>query len=132
MINNTIFGEVKVNRCSLITMWLEYQKAFDSVPHKWLIKSLEIAKVPTKIISAFKELIKKWATNIHLQGNEQLIETKLIHYLRGIFPGDSLSVLLIILCVNLLSFFSTNCQGTVLAPTVIETKTLQTYSLLTI
>ena len=90
MINKTILEEVKVNRRSLIFMWLDYQKAFDSVPHEWLIKSLELAKVPTKIINALKKVIKKWATNIHLQGNEQLTEIKLIHYLRGIFQGDSL------------------------------------------
>ena len=110
MINKTILEEVKVNRRSLITMWLDYQKAFDSVPHEWLIKSLELAKIPTKIINALKELIKKWATNIHLQGNEQLIEAKSIHYLRDIFQGDSLSVFLFILRVNPLSFLLNKLQ----------------------
>ena len=100
MINKTDFEEVKINHRSLITIWLDYQKAFDSVPHEWLIKSLELANIPTKVINALKELIKKWATNIHLQGNEQLTETKLIDYLRGIVQGDSLSVILFILCVN--------------------------------
>ena len=94
---------------ALTIMWLNYQQAFDSVPHKWLIKSLEPAKVPT--ISALKELITKWTTDIHLQGNEQLVETKLIHYLRGIFQGDSLSVLLFILCVNSLLFLLNKLQG---------------------
>ena len=79
MTNKTILEEVKINHCSLITVWLDYQKAFDCVPHEWQMKSLELAKVPIKVINALKELIKKWATNIHLQGNEQLIETKLIH-----------------------------------------------------
>ena len=31
---------------NLITIWLEYKKAFDSVPHEWLIKSLHLAKLP--------------------------------------------------------------------------------------
>ena len=61
--------------------------------------------------NALKEPIKKWATNIHLLGYEELIETKLIHYLRGILQGDSLSVLLFILCVNPLSFLLSKLQG---------------------
>ena len=76
MINKTILEEVKVNRRLLITMWLDYQKVFDSVPYEWIIKYLELAE---EIINALQELIEKWATNIHLQGNEKLIETKLIH-----------------------------------------------------
>ena len=47
-------------------MWLDYQKAFDSVLHKGLIKALELAKVWAKIVNALKKVIKKWATNIHL------------------------------------------------------------------
>ena len=77
---------------------------FDSIPHEWLIKSVKLAKVPAEIIYALKELI-------HLQGNEQLIETKLIHYFWGIFLGDSLSVLLFILCVNPLPFLLNKLQG---------------------
>ena len=53
---------------------LKFIMKFDSVPHEWLIKSVKLAKVPAKIIYALKELIKRWVTNIHLQGNEQLIK----------------------------------------------------------
>ena len=59
MTNKTILEEVKINHGSLITVWLDYQKAFYSVPHEWLMKSLELAKVPIKIINTLKELIKK-------------------------------------------------------------------------
>ena len=69
-----------------------------------------------KIIIALKELIKKWAANIHLEGNEQLIETNSIHYLQGIFPGNSVSVLLFIQWINslsvLLNKLQRDCIGT--------------------
>ena len=45
MISKAILKEVKNRCCSLIIMWLDYQKAFDSVLHKGLIKALELAKV---------------------------------------------------------------------------------------
>ena len=66
LINKTILKEVTENCCSLITMWLDYQKAFDSVLHKWLIKAVELAKVPERIIIAIKTLMKKWSTNVNI------------------------------------------------------------------
>ena len=77
-------------------MWLDYQKAFDSVLHKWLITALELAKAPKKIITAIKILIQKWSTNVNIQSGVISIESQLMKYLRGIFQGDSLSVLIFI------------------------------------
>ena len=81
MINKTIL-EVTENGRSLITMWLDYQKAFNSVPHMWLIKALELAKVPERIITAIKTLMKKWSTNVNIQSRATSIESQPIQYLR--------------------------------------------------
>ena len=40
-IANTLF--------QLNTIWLDYKKAFDSVPHEWLIYALKLAKVPPQL-----------------------------------------------------------------------------------
>ena len=45
LINKTITEEVVSNRRNLISVWLDYKKAFDSVPHSWIIKSLKLTKV---------------------------------------------------------------------------------------
>ena len=37
-----ILEEITENCHSLITMWLDYQNAFDRIPHKWLIKVGEL------------------------------------------------------------------------------------------
>ena len=92
-------------------MWLDYQKAFDSVPHKWLIKVLELAKVPERIITTIKTLMKKWSINVNIQSGAASIESQPIQYLRGIFQGDSLSVLLFILSVNPLSYLLNKLQS---------------------
>ena len=92
-------------------MWLDYQRAFDSVPHKWLIKAPELAKVPERIITAIKTLMKKLSKNVNIQSGATSIESKPIQYLRGIFQGDSLSVLLFILSVNPLSYLLNKLQG---------------------
>ena len=41
---------------NLYTVWLDYKKALDSIPHKWLLKSFEFAKVPRHMINAIKNL----------------------------------------------------------------------------
>ena len=42
--------EVKKKRRNIFTVWLDYKKAFDSVPHEWLLYALQLAKVPAQLI----------------------------------------------------------------------------------
>ena len=124
MINKTILEELTENRRSLIKMWLDYQKAFDSVPHEWLIKALELAKIPERIKTPIKTLMKKWSTNVNIQSGVTFIESQPIQYLRGMFQGDSLSILLFIFSVSSLQGY----RVIALAKMGIETKTSRTYS----
>ena len=57
-----IYEEVVSNRRNLVTVWLDYKKAFDSVPHSWILESLKLAKVPDVIIQAISQLMLKWRT----------------------------------------------------------------------
>ena len=59
LINKMLYDEVTSNRRNLVTVWLDHKKAFDSVPHSWLIRSVELAKVPEKIILAIRQLMIK-------------------------------------------------------------------------
>ena len=104
LINKSIMSEVRNKKRNLITIWLDYKKAFDSVPHEWLIKSLHLAKLPEDLIRAIEHLTSQWSTVLHLKGKEELIVSDIIYFVKGIFQGDSLSVLLFILSVNPLSF----------------------------
>ena len=55
--------------------------------------------------------MKKWSTNVNIQSGATSIESQPIQYLRGIFQGDSLSVLLFILSVNPLSYLLNKLHG---------------------
>ena len=90
LINKMIQEQVIANRKNLVTVWLDYQKAFDSILHSWLIRSLELAKVPKVIINAIKKLMLKWRTKVFLHGENTSVETDLINYRRGILQGDTL------------------------------------------
>ena len=111
MINKAIMTEVRKTRHNLFIIWLDYKKAFDFVPHEWLIYALKLAKVPPQLVSSIKHLLTQWCTVVHLDGENESITTDIIHFLKGIFQGDSLSVLLFILTVNRLSFLLRNLKG---------------------
>ena len=100
LINKMIQEQVIANRKNLVTVWLDYQKAFDSISHSWLIRSLELAKVPEVIINAIRKLMLKWKTKVFLHGENTSAEMDFINYLRGILEGDTLSLISFILSVN--------------------------------
>lgn len=44
--------------------WVDYRKAFDSVPHSWLLEVLKMHGVNDKIIKLLKHLMKSWRTSL--------------------------------------------------------------------
>ena len=81
MINKMILDEVIKHKRSVVMAWLDYQKAFDSVPHEWLLTALKLAKVTPPVISAIETLMLKWLTNRHLTSHEGDIQSNTIHYI---------------------------------------------------
>ena len=110
-INKMVYDEVIRNRRNLVTVWLDCKKAFDSVPHSSIIKSLKLAKIPDEILEVIKMLMCKWRVKIHLYGETDSIETSEIKYYKGIIQGDMLSLILFILSVNQLSFILHKEEG---------------------
>jgi hypothetical protein len=83
----------------LSTAWIDYQKAFDRVPHSWIIKSLELIGINNKIISFTKKIMTYWKTWMCLHAENKLIETEDIKIQCGTFQADSLSPLLFCICL---------------------------------
>ena len=69
LINKSILNDARKHHQNLITVWLDYRKAFDSVPHTWLIQALKLAKVLQKVVNAIETLMNRWYTilTIHKQ-----------------------------------------------------------------
>ena len=84
-------------------MWIDYQKAYDSVPHSWVTEILEIYKIDVVTRGFIAALIPLWRTRIRLQHKNGVIETEEIFFLQGIFQGDSLSPLIFCLALVPLS-----------------------------
>jgi hypothetical protein len=80
--------------------WIDKQKAFDSVPHSWVEKSIELVGVNSKIVRLCKLSMEKWSTSLFLKTKQKVMQSQPIQIRRGIFQY-SLSPLLF--CIALIS-----------------------------
>ena len=103
MINNAILENCKKRKKNSSTAWIDYKKAFDSVPHSWILKCLKMYKIHPVLITSTKESMSQLKTNMTLVHNEGVLETGSIKIKRGIFQGDSLSPLLFTMSLNPIS-----------------------------
>ncbi|KAL0839729.1 hypothetical protein ABMA28_016372 [Loxostege sticticalis] len=93
--------QAHTNKQNIHSMYIDYQKAFDSVPHSWLLSVLEIYKIHPVIISFLKNTMVNWQTVLSIKN--AALTTDPIKIQRGIFQGDSLSPLWFCLALNPLS-----------------------------
>ena len=103
MINNAILENCKNRKKNLSTAWIDYKKAFDSVPHSWILKCLQMYKNHPVLITSIEESMIQWKTNTTLVHKEGVLETGPIRIKRGICQGDSLSPSLFTMSLNPLS-----------------------------
>ena len=94
MISKAIYEDCRRRNKNLRIVWIDYRKAFDSVPHSWVEKSIELVGVNSKIVRFCKLSMEKWNTMLILKTKQEVMQSQPIQLRRGIFQGDSLSPLL--------------------------------------
>ena len=87
-----ILRNAKRRKTNLHVAWIDYKKAFDSLPHSWITKSLEMLGVSSNIRQFLKTAMSSWNTLLTVNG--QILGQ--VNIRRGIFQGDSLSPLLFV------------------------------------
>ena len=103
LINNSILEDCKRRARNLSMAWVDYKKAYDSVPHSWIIRCLDMYKINPAIKEFLKSQMQKWTMNIKLKHTEGEIHLPDVKVKRGIFQGDSLSPLLFCIAIDPLS-----------------------------
>ncbi|XP_059054545.1 uncharacterized protein LOC131848640 [Achroia grisella] len=94
---------VKRNRRNFSAAWIDYKKAFDSVPHSWLRRILELYKIDGTVRVFLETCMGQWTTILSIQGERLTDTADRIEIKRGIFQGDCLSPLWFCLSLNPLS-----------------------------
>lgn len=103
IIDEVILEQAKKQNRNIHIAYIDYQKAFDSVPHSWLIHILSTYKIHPCIVNFLENIMQKWKTTLILTSNTKSIYIKDIEIRRGIFQGDALSALWFTIAINPLS-----------------------------
>ena len=99
LIDKAVIKNSKRRRNNLNMAWIGFRKAYDMVPHSWMIRSLELVGAAKNTVNLLKETMKNWKTNL-ICSNTELRAMKIN---RGIFQGDSLSPLLFVVSLRSLT-----------------------------
>jgi hypothetical protein len=99
LISKAILQECKWRKKKLCMARIDYQKAFNRVPHSWIIKSLELMGINNKIILFTKKIMSHWRTRMRVHTENKLTETEEIEIQCAVFQGDSLSPLRFCICL---------------------------------
>lgn len=103
IIDNIVSKHVKRKSHNLSVGWIDFRKAFDSIPHSWLQRTLQLYKVHPAIINFLTTCMKSWRTTLHVMRGKLSYHTDEVKICRGIFQGDSLSPLWFCLALKPLS-----------------------------
>ena len=106
-IDQHILNESKTRRKNLAITWIDYKKAYDMVPHSWIINSLTMYKISHEVINFIDKTMKTWRVEL-TAGGRRLAEAKIQ---KGIFQGDSLSPSLFIIAMMPLNHILRKCTA---------------------
>lgn len=108
VIDSVIMHQAYSAKRNIFTLYIDYQKAFDSVPHSWLKEILNIYKISPNIVNFMKTTMERWRSHLSVDG---FMSNETIRIRRGIFQGDALSPLWFCLAANPLSTMLNTCKG---------------------
>jgi hypothetical protein len=103
IIDSIVCKQAQKKNRNISIAWIDYAKAYDSIPHSWLIEVLNIYKINNSIINFLKHSMTYWSTKLHLSLPTIAFQSQQIPIKRGIFQGDSWSPLWFCLAMNPLS-----------------------------
>ena len=89
-----LLENAKSKHRNLSTAWIDYKNAFDSVPHSWILRCLELFKISPTLINFLRSSMRIWETNLFLSHSNGILSSPGMKIKCGIFQGDSLSPLL--------------------------------------
>jgi hypothetical protein len=103
IVDSVVSQQAKKEQRDISVGWVDYKKAFGSVPHSWLLRILELYKIDPKVIQLLITCMTSWRTTLHGRTESSSYKIDELPIRNGIFQGDSLSPLWFYLALNPLS-----------------------------
>ena len=75
-IDRAVIKEVKSRNNNLAMAWIDYTKAYNMVPHSWIIECLDFFAVAENIKSLLVNSMEKWKVML-CSGNSELSEVEI-------------------------------------------------------
>ena len=94
-IDRVVLREARMRKKNLAVGWVDYRKAYDMVPHSWILECLKSLGISDNIQLFLEKTMKTWRVELTC-ANQQLGE---VNIKRGIFQGDALSPLLFVVAM---------------------------------
>ena len=95
-IDQHILNESNTRRKNLVMAWINNKQVYDMVPQSWIINCLKMYNISDEVINFIEITMKTWKVEL-TTGGRSLAEAKIQ---RGIFQGDSLSLITIHNCYD--------------------------------
>ena len=106
IIDKAALKDCKNRKTNLAIAWIDYKRAYDMVPHSWIMECLDFVGAADAVKSLLGESMRMWKTNLTANGKN----LGKVNIRRGIFQGDSLSPLLFGRRVDSLVYGSSESQ----------------------
>jgi hypothetical protein len=100
MLDKIILKDCRKRNTNLAMGWIDYQKAYDLLPHSWIIETMKLTGIARNAVNLMESSMETWNTRLEYAGEELAG----VQIRRGIFQGDSLSPLLFVVSLLPLSF----------------------------
>ena len=75
LLDRVITEDAKKKKRNMSVMWIDYMKAYDSIPHSWLIDMMRLYKIDENTINFIIKLMPSWRTRIYLPHSSGCLTT---------------------------------------------------------
>ena len=101
-IDTAIVEEAKKDRSNLSVAWVDYSKAYDLVPHRWVSEMMWTVRAPRPIRALLRKIMEIWTADLCLWTVERPKHILMVMK-SDVFQGHSLSPFLFCPCIPPLS-----------------------------